>query len=110
MEDVQTFSDGESLPFILIENKADLLPPNEMNDIASLKGFASANKFIGSFRTSAKTGLNISESMDFLIKNIIKRLSKLNETNSPDLNSISIDPDKHVLNETFRGKKGGGCC
>ena len=110
MEDVQIFSDGDSLPFILIENKADLLPPNERNNISSLKGFANANKFIGSFRTSAKTGLNISESMDYLIKNIIKRLSKMNESNNPDLNSISIDPDKHVLNETFRGKKSGGCC
>ena len=48
--------------------------------------------------------------MDYLVKNIIKRLSKINESNSPDINSISIDPDKHVLNETFRGKKGGGCC
>ena len=48
--------------------------------------------------------------MDYLIKNIIKRLSKINESNSPDINSISIDPDKHVLNETFRGKKSGGCC
>ena len=48
--------------------------------------------------------------MDYLIKNIINRLSKENENNSPDLNSISIDPDKHILNETFRGKQKNGCC
>ena len=78
--------------------------------MVELKGFANSNNFTASFRTSAKTGLNINESMDYLIKNIINRLAKSNESFNPDKNSISIDPDKHLLNDTFRAKPKGGCC
>ena len=28
----------------------------------------------------------------------------------PDNNSISIDPDKHLINESFRAKPKTGCC
>ena len=42
-----------------------------------LEEFAINNEFCGYFRTSAKTGLNINESMEFLIRNIIKRLSEI---------------------------------
>ena len=48
--------------------------------------------------------------MDYLIKNVINRLSKENERYNPDANSISIDPDKHILNDTFRAKPKSGCC
>ena len=47
--------------------------------------------------------------MDYLIKNIISRLSNLNK-DFPDNNSISIDPDKHLINESFRAKPKTGCC
>ena len=55
----------------MIENKVDLLgdDPNENE----LNEFAKNNEIDGCFFTSAKTGLNISESIEFLIKNIIKR-------------------------------------
>ena len=109
VDDVESFKDGKPLPTILIENKADLLPENERDNIENLKSFAKSNNFTAGFRTSAKTGLNITESMDFLIKNIISRLKKIH-SDFPDNNSISIDPDKHLINESFRGKPKTGCC
>ena len=75
-----------------------------MSNTADLKGFANANNFTGSFKASAKTGLNINESMDFLIKNIIKRLTKVNEGMNPDKSSISIDPEKYAFTDSFRVK------
>ena len=109
VDDVESFKDGKPLPTILIENKADLLPENERNNIENLKSFAKSNNFTAAFRTSAKTGLNITESMDFLIKNIISRLKKIH-SDFPDNNSISIDPDKRLINKSFRGKPKTGCC
>ena len=63
--------DGKNVPCVLVENKADLLDPNRVNDVVELKGFANANNFIASFRTSAKTGFNIDESMKFLIEHVL---------------------------------------
>lgn len=56
----------------MVENKLDLSERN-WND-SCLESFAQRNEFCGCFKTSAKTGYNISESMEFLIKNIIKRM------------------------------------
>ena len=110
MDEIELFMDKKNLPSILLENKADLLPPNEVNNVDSLKSFAKSNNFTESFRTSAKTGLNVNESMDFLIKNIIKRLSKINGEINPDANSISLDPEKNAINENLRQRPKSGCC
>ena len=98
------------MPIILVENKADLLPEKERNNTSTLKEFAKSNNFIAGYKTSAKTGLNISESMDFLIKNIINRLSKIQNDNNPDQKSLSIDPEKHLENENYRTKPTSKCC
>ena len=86
------------MPCLLVENKADLLEGDVEND-PSLQEFANNNEFCGCFRTSAKTGLNISESMEYLIKNIVKRMedmqSKGNEVFSTDRKSVALDPEKH---------------
>ena len=86
------------------------MPPNDIRNTAELKGFANANNFSGSFKTSAKSGLNISESMDYLIKIIINRLTKINEEMNPEKSSISIDPGKYALTDSFRAKPKTGCC
>lgn len=103
--------DGKKLPCVLVENKADLLSPSEAENLVSLKGFANANNCIGSFRTSAKTGLNIDESMSFLIEHIVERMKAVSSKDfSPDRNSCTLDPQKHALQESFRQEKSGGCC
>ena len=48
--------------------------------------------------------------MDFLVKNIIDRLTKTHEDMNPDKSSISIDPDKYALNDSYRPKPKTGCC
>ena len=53
------------MPTILIKNKVDLLPENERENIENLKAFANSNNYTASFRTLAKTRLNITESMNF---------------------------------------------
>lgn len=74
------FLDGGNVPFVLVENKVDLLPKSKINKDKHLKSFAKQNEFIGSFRVSSKTGLNVNESMIFLIRNIIKRGEKMNKS------------------------------
>ena len=93
----------------LIENKADLLPENERNNTSDLKEFAKSNNFIAGYKTSAKTGFNINESMDFLVKNVIKRLSQIHIDSTPDQKSLSLDPDARLSNGGLR-EKPQGCC
>ena len=96
----------------MVENKADLL--EDVNaDESALKEFAETNEFCGAFRTSAKTGLNISESMEYLIKTIIKRMedmqSKGSEVFSTDRKNVALDPEKHTPVASKR-KNDKGCC
>ena len=92
------FIDGSKIPYILVQNKVDLLPVDEQDKIDELKQFSDENGFNGCFRTSTKAGKNISESMEFLVKEIIKKLeeykSKKKES-TKDKNSVQLDPDKH---------------
>ena len=92
----------------LIENKVDLLD-NEEEEDAGQQEFATSNEFCGCFRTSSKTGLNISESMEFLIKTIIKRMedivSKGNEVFTTERKSITLDPEKHSPKAAAKRKK-----
>ena len=59
----------------MVENKADLLGEDYNKNINELEEFALKNRFLRAFRTSCKTGLNINESMEFLIDNIVERIN-----------------------------------
>ena len=113
VDEVATFLDGGKLPCLLVENKADLLEGDNFEKSPELEEFGSNNGFCGSFRTSAKTGLNINESMEYLIKNIIQRMesmqSKGNEVFTTERKSVALDPEKH--NEVAQKRKQkDGCC
>ena len=97
----------------MLENKVDLLENKNIDD-PELIDFASKNKFDGVFRTSAKTGLNIDESIKFLILNIIKRIEKLpdemkeklaasskEKEEMEDKNNDSNDEDEKSKDESF---------
>ena len=96
----------------MAEKKADLLDEVKADESA-LKEFAETNEFCGAFRTSAKTGLNISESMEYLIKVIIKRMediqNKGSEVFSTDRKNVALDPEKHTP-VTSKRKSDKGCC
>lgn len=67
------FVDGKNIPCLLIQNKIDL--KNDNYDTSSIEEYASKNKYINVFQTSAKTGYNINEGMDYFIGYIIDRMS-----------------------------------
>ena len=113
VDEVATFLDGGKLPCLLVENKADLLEGDNAEKCPELEEFGSGNGFCGSFRTSAKTGLNINESMEYLIKNIIQRMesmqSKGNEVFTTERKSVALDPEKHN-DVAQKRKQKDGCC
>lgn len=115
VDEAVTFYEEGNLPSILIQNKVDLLPEEEQDNIEELQKFSDDNGFNGCFRTSAKTGKNIAESMEFLIKEIIKKLEELNAKGNEELNknrdSIALDPEKHSKEADLRRKnENSGCC
>ena len=67
----------------------ELLPDFEKED-PSLQKVANNNGFCGCFRVSAKTGYNVNESMEYLIRNIIKRMEDLQNKNKKDNNRCFI--------------------
>lgn len=113
VDEVSNFVDGGKLPCLLVDNKLDLIGEEKTND-PELQMIASENEFCGYFRTSAKTGLNVSESMEFLIKNIVKRMEdfsqKGNEVFNTERKSVALDPEKHNQKASSQRKKNDGCC
>ena len=105
--------DGMNLPTLFVENKSDLVKKKKKEDKEQLKEFAKNNGFIGSFRTSAKTGKKVSESMEFLLTTIIKRMDQVmvgqGQSKRDDRRSLNLDPKKHTRAENARRKK-KGCC
>jgi GTPase SAR1 family protein len=89
IDETSKFVDGSSLPCLLIENKIDLVSEEKATNDIEVLDFAKKNKFIGVYRTSAKQGINISESMGFLIHHIIKKL-EANKYNKPDKKKITL--------------------
>ena len=102
----------------MIKNKIDLLPVDKQDNIDELKKFSEANGFCGCFNTSAKTGKNIGESMEFLVEEIRKKLEdsytiekerlsvELSETKS-----VKLESDEHIEEVSKKRKKAfAGCC
>ena len=111
VDETERFLDGKNLPCVLVENKSDLLDQNKVNNLAELKRFANDHEFISYFRTSAKTGYNINESMSCLIENIIERMSKVSSKESTERKSLNLDPEKHnENNDKVRQQQKAGCC
>ena len=110
-----TFFEDGHLPAVIVQNKVDLLPEEEQDNDEELKKFSNDNGVNGYFRASAKTGNNIKESMEFLIKQIIKRLEELNSKWIAEFNkdrgSLALDPDKHNKEaDQKRKNEHSGCC
>lgn len=106
-----TFLDGGKIPCLLIENKIDLLDGQNLED-SGFQDFAKNNGFCGCFKTSAKTNLNISESMSFLIKEIIKRLEDMKskgKEESISRDSIILDAGRHTIDADKKLKKRRKC-
>ena len=106
------FMDGEILPSVLVQNKIDLVEENELKDEEEIKKFAEENKFIGYFRTSVKMGVGVDECMEFLITNILERISKCSAggKNPLEKDRKSLVLEHKKVTEQNTNSSMGGCC
>ena len=111
LDENELFPDKNPIPNMLIQNKIDLVPENEVQDMTKLENFCKENKFDCCFKTSAKTGYNVNQSMDKLIEIIAKRLDDYTSKEVIDLNrkTVNIDPENHSEKDKYRTKQ-AGCC
>ena len=113
VDETTKFLDGTNIPSILIRNKVDLLENEDNNDDEEqTKKFCDDHGFLRYFKTSAKTGSNIEEAMNFLISTIIDKMEKLAESGTnpfeKDRKSLVLQPSKH--NEEAQKTNSMGCC
>ncbi len=101
--------DGTMLPCVLIENKIDLVSDERIRNDSEFKEFSLIQRFSGCFRTRAKTGTNINESMEFLIKKIVEKLELTSDDKSFEENAKKsiILQSKYITKEK---KKENNCC
>ena len=107
------FIDDEKIPFVLIGNKIDLIEneDDKANVDNRTKTICKNYGFLNYFLTSAKEGININESMKFLIEYIIERMDKFSEENQIEFgqrrkDSVKLRKDNHFI----RKKKNNTCC
>ncbi len=96
------FLDGQMLPCILIVNKIDLVNEDFIENDSEIQKFAKDNNFDNLFKTSAKLGIGIDESMDYLIKNILERVEKFNNSNEKkpvEKNRLSLVLEKKKISD-----------
>lgn len=120
VDDTARFMDGEALPCVIIQNKVDLLTEEEMKDDSAFKKFATDNGFLQSFRVSAKTGAGVNETMDYIIKEIVRRMDSLANTKGTDVYKsgrknvvLQAEPSPAKGGAAGAGpahKKKNGCC
>lgn len=85
----------------------------EEDNTAELKEFADKNGYVGCFRASAKTGKNINDAMEFLIKAIVQRMEGVNngdgkEVFTTDRKSVVLDKQNHSAKTDKKNKD--NCC
>ena len=99
-----SFIDDEKIPFILIGNKIDLIKTEENKKIIEEKTRNICNNygFMNYFLTSAKEGINIDESMKYLLDHIIERIEKFCEDNEQEFgqkrkDTVKLKQEKHSI-------------
>ena len=110
LDDAEQFPDGKTIPNMLIQNKIDLVPEDQVKDMTKLENFCTENEFDCCFKVSAKTGYNVHESMDKLIDIIVKRIDEINlkEINL-NRDTLTIEPEIHCEKDKYRSKQ-TNCC
>lgn len=110
-----TFVDETPLPITLVQNKIDLVDPENLEkDEEELKKFVDDNGFLTFSRTSCKNRQNINETMDYLLSNIIDRLEEYHKKNNLPMDdnkrtSIVIQ-NPSTSTESLLNSKKSFCC
>ena len=81
--------EGRQIPCLYVENKIDLLTEEYIENSDELEEFARNNGFFGAFKVSAKTGFNVNESMEYLLKIVIEIIEKMNEKKKEKLSILN---------------------
>ena len=113
VEENTKFIDGNPIPILLIQNKIDLVDKANLKNDEEISKFTETNKFINYFRTSCKDGININESMDYLLSTIIDKLtqySTVNNTPFDDENRNSIAYENPLAKSQLLLAKQNKCC
>ena len=115
IDDNTTFVDETPLPITLVQNKIDLVDPENLEkDEEELKKFVEDNGFLTFSRTSCKNKQNINETMDHLLSNIIDRLEEYHKKNNLPMDdnkrtSIVIQ-NPSTSTESLLNSKKSFCC
>ena len=115
VSDSANFIDGEKLPFILVQNKIDLIEKREdfENVENATKNLCETNNFEKYFMTSVKKNVNVEESMTFLIESIVDRLEQYAGKGNVVFNeqkpreTIKL---RNTTNSRIRENKKNNCC
>ena len=105
------FIDGNDLPFVLVQNKIDLIETREVFvDIENkTKAICEYNKFEKFFMTSVKQNVNVEETMSFLIDKIVERLEKYASKGNIVFNEQK-NRDTIRLRNSSGNNKNNNCC
>jgi small GTP-binding protein len=106
------FLDGGKIPFILIQNKTDLIESREdFNKIENYtKKISEDNNFDKYFMTSVKKNVNVEESMTYLIEKIIEKLEEYASNGNIVFNDQKIIHTIKLDNHRERKKENSRCC
>ena len=106
------FIDGGKIPFILVQNKIDLIGNREdFNKIENdTKKISEENNFNKYFMTSVKKNINVDESMTFLIEKIIEKLEECASNGNIVFNEQKIKNTIKIDNTNERKKENIRCC
>ena len=106
------FIDGEKIPFILVENKIDLIENREdfQNIENETKNICENNNFEKYFMASVKQNINIEESMNFLIELIVDRLEKFANIGNIVFNEQKVRNTIKVERNSLKLRKEKKCC
>lgn len=111
VSDEAKFIDGGKLPFVLVQNKVDLIENREEfeNIENETKKISEFNLFENYFMTSVKQNVNVEEAMTFLIEKIIERLEKYASTGNIIFNDQKTRETIRIRNSSVSNKK-NSCC
>jgi small GTP-binding protein len=106
------FIDGGKIPFILLQNKIDLIESRE--DFIKIENYTKKisedNNFNKYFMTSVKKNINVEESMSFLIEKIIEKLEECASNGNIVFNEQKIKNTIKIDNTNERKKENIRCC
>ena len=113
ISDESAFIENEKIPFLLIGNKIDLIEDDEDKKKIEEKTKEMSKNFgfLKYFLTSAKEGINVDESMKFLLEYIIERMVDFCNESGVEFGQKRKDSIRlKDIKNTLRKRENNNCC